>query len=101
MDLNVVAAVVRSQQLQQLAGCDLSLLLGEATSRLETPQWQSPKLLEPQCSFVRGQAGWTVSASGGVEINPWMVLSQRAQRNDSILVQWRQADQPSDQWWWD
>ncbi|MBX3422828.1 MAG: DUF1598 domain-containing protein [Pirellulaceae bacterium] len=101
MDLNIVATIISSQQLQQLSGCDLSLLLGQSDQPLPTPEWQVPKWLEPQCSFIRGQAGWTISASGGVEINPWKIVSQLATQDESVKSIRLQSAASGQQWWWD
>jgi hypothetical protein len=101
MDLNVVAAIIASHELQRVAGCQLSLLMGADSSNLTTPQWQVPQWLHPQCSFVRGRAGWTISASGGVEINPWRLVSQRRVEDDSLQSPRQQAGMGAHQWWWD
>ncbi len=105
IDLNIVGAMIRGHGLQELAGCDLSLLCGADSSQLETPQWSVPERLTPHCSFIRGRAGWTVSASGGVEINPWQVVSQAAKVDESLNSVHQQAqpvstapDSPT--WWW-
>jgi hypothetical protein len=100
MDLNLVAAIISSHQLQELAGCDLSLLSGSDSSRLQTPVWQVPQWLHPQCSFVRGRAGWTVTASGGVEVNPWKLVSQRSRQDDSLNATRSKAAAPSNSWYW-
>lgn len=101
MDLNIVATVIRAHELERVAGCDFGLLRGEAGS-LETPEWQSPKTISPECSFMRGNAGWVVTASGGVEINPWKEVSQKAKVDAGIKTVHRQADaNTSDSsWWW-
>lgn len=98
MDLNIVATVIEAHELESVAGCDFGLLRGDA---LETPSWKVPKTISPECSFVRGRAGWTVSASGGVEVNPWKVVSQQT-RTDRSVASVRAKAQPSgDRWWWD
>ncbi|QDV26109.1 DUF1598 domain-containing protein [Aureliella helgolandensis] len=100
MDLNIVATVIAGHQLEQLAGCDLSLLVGSDNS-LETPQWHTPKTISPECSFVRGQAGWTVSASGGVDINPWKIVSQKSAASDAVKSVRTQAEATDNsKWWW-
>jgi hypothetical protein len=100
MDLTVVAAMIQAHKLQQRAGCDLSLLMATDARTLVTPTYAVPKTLEAQCSFVRGSAGWTVSASGGVELNPWRTVSELSTvDNDVKLVHTRVAP-ASDHWWW-
>jgi hypothetical protein len=79
---------------------DLSLLLVDAKGQLATPEFHAPQSLEPQCSFVRGQAGWVVSASGGVEINPWRIVSEAARQDDAVKAVHSKAISPNTHWWW-
>lgn len=100
IDLNVVAAIIRSQDMQEVVGCKLDLLCGTASDNVPTPQWKVPKTLDPQCSFVHGRAGWIVSASGGVEINPWKIVAQSSKSDDSIKATYTKANGKSENWWW-
>ncbi|HAC92352.1 MAG TPA: hypothetical protein DCF63_17245 [Planctomycetaceae bacterium] len=100
MDLNVVAALILSQEMQQRAGLDLSLLLVDAKGQLATPEFHAPQSLEPQCSFVRGQAGWVVSASGGVEFNPWRIVSEAARQDDTVKAVHSKSISSNTHWWW-
>lgn len=99
IDLNVVAAIIRSQRMEETVGCNLNLLCGADVSKLPTPQWQVPKTLDAQCSFVRGQAGWTISASGGVEINSWKIVAD-AKADDSVKATYTKASSTGENWWW-
>ncbi len=101
MDLNIVATVIRAHELEKVAGCDFGLLRGE-TGSLETPEWQSPKTISPECSFIRGIVGWTVTASGGVEINPWKEVSQKAKVDSAVKTVRSQAtaNASNSNWWW-
>lgn len=99
MDLNIVATVIRAHELEKVAGCDFGLITGTSGS-LETPQWQTPKTIAPECSFVRGRAGWTISASGGVEINSWKIVSQQSKTDDSVKAIRAKAGDRTDTWWW-
>ncbi len=98
MDLNVIATVIAANQLDVAAGLDLSLLNGKSKA-LETPSRPVAKVIPPHCSFVSGKAGWTVSASGGVEINPWRVVSEQTKPDQSVSLVREKAGQ-NDNWWW-
>jgi hypothetical protein len=98
MDLNVIATLIAAHNMEQTAGLDLSLLSRDS-EKLQTPAWHTPKLIPPQCSFVRGRAGWTVSASGGVEINPWRVVQEQAKASESVTLVREKIGQ-SKHWWW-
>lgn len=96
IDLNVVATIIRGHQLDQQAGCDLSMLLG--STELETPRWQTPLKISPEFSFVRGQRGWTITASGGVELNPFKVVSLQSKSDASLSGEKPTSESKS--WWW-
>ncbi len=99
MDLNIVATVISGHKLAEIAGCDFGLLTGEAGA-LPTPTHMTPKTIAPECSFVKGRVGWTVSASGGVELNPWKVVSEQARVDDSVKVVHAKAAGEGPAWWW-
>jgi hypothetical protein len=56
--------------------------------------------VEPQCSFVRGSQGWTVTASGGVEVTPFHVVAEQQMDPALADVHGRAADKRVDRWWW-
>lgn len=99
MDLSVVATIIEGHQLESVSGCDLTLLKGDSSS-LATPSWSTPKTIAPECSFVRGRNGWTVSASGGVEVNPWKVVATQSVVDDSVRVVRSNATPSGESWWW-
>jgi hypothetical protein len=82
MDLCLVAALIESQNLQSLAACDLSGLLGES-AKVQTVKLQTAKSLDPQISFVQSAQSMLVSASGGVMIESWYFASN-IKENDTI-----------------
>jgi hypothetical protein len=96
MDLCIVAALIESQELQGLANCNLSSLIGE-TSKVELAKCEVAKALDPQCSFIQTVQGWVVTASGGVMVDSWQVVSQ-VKVNDSVAsalesgAQWEDAN---------
>jgi hypothetical protein len=99
MDLNIVATIIRAHELEQVAGCDLGLLCGKS-GKLTMPSWATPAQIAPECSFVRGTSGLTVSASGGVEINPWKVVSQQSKPDAAVKTVYTQAGPKTQNWWW-
>lgn len=99
MDMSIVATVISGHELEKVAGCDFGLLKG-ASGDLVTPSHATPKTIAPECSFVKGQAGWVVSASGGVELNPWQVVSQQAKSDDSVKTVYAKAASGGETWWW-
>ncbi len=100
IDMTVVATLIVQEHLAERAGLDLSLLAGKSDS-IELASYPSPTTISPQCSFVRGRSGWTVTASGGVEINAFEVVGN--QTTDDRVNEARSAAivrEDSTRWWW-
>jgi hypothetical protein len=97
MDLAVVTTLITQQQLDRKSGIDLSVLRGN-DSQVELASYDMPKTLEPQCSFIKGRAGWTVTASGGVNVNAFAV-SENAVK-DETLASVAVASDSDSRWWW-
>lgn len=104
IDLNVVATLISAHQLDQLAGCDLSVLRG-TKGDIETTGLTTPKTIPAHCSFIKAASGWIVTASGGVEINPWQIVSENRKADSHLVAKRAPANQltkaTADQWWWD
>ena len=95
MDLCVVAAIIESNRLQDLARCDLSAILGDSAV-VETVKLDAPKALDPQCSFIQSARGFVVSASGGVLVDSWQIASM-AKPSDNLArtdaaKEWKNSD---------
>ncbi len=96
MDLSVVSTLIVQQQLEGQAGVDLSVL--------RDPEALSPEVLDapgsiaPECSFIKGRAGWIVTASGGVSVSPFEIVHN--QIVDSSLTD-KVAVNPASGWYWD
>lgn len=99
MDLNIVATVIAAHDLETVAGCDFGFLRG-SEGELKTPAYRVPKTIAPECSFVKGRAGLTVSASGGVELNPWKMVSTKSKVDDSLRTVHSKAQPRTESWWW-
>ena len=96
MDLCIVAALIESQDLQALSHCDLSSIMGD-TAKVALAKLEVPKAIDPQCSFLQTVKGWVVTASGGVMVDSWEIVSH-IKSNDAIAnalesgASWAQAD---------
>lgn len=100
MDLSVVATLIVQEGLDQRAGCDLSLLMGRQ-QEIPVASYVTPTAVDPQCSFVRGRSGWTVTASGGVSVDSFEVVEN--QQVDATIAQRRQRGAETTaagRWWW-
>ena len=96
MDMCVVAAIIESQQLQSLSHCDLTGLMGDS-ARVELAKFAVPTSIDPQFSFVQTVKGLLVTASGGVMVDSWEIVSH-LKANDAVAsaldsgAKWEKAD---------
>ncbi len=99
MDMCVIAALLEKEQLLERAGCSIPLLTDQK-SRIELEAWHTPKVVPPQCSFLRTRRGWVVTASGGVQVESWPVLNKT--QMDPQISSYLKKAKPANQtgWWW-
>lgn len=97
MDLCVVAALIEAHQLESLAACDLTGILGDS-SQVETPSLDIPKALDPQISLLESVQGMLVSASGGVMIESWQVATQ-TKEDDRVAAAYAKASRWETESW--
>ena len=69
VDLAVVAALIHGRQLDKRAGLDLGVLLDEA--KLPVPAYEAPETIPTVATGIKKGSNWVVSASGGVQFQPW------------------------------
>lgn len=100
MDVAVAATLISQEGLAAGVGLDLATLSNPQGS-LEPVSYPAPQSVDPQCSFIRGRAGWVVTASGGVDISGFAVVeNQTADPSlDGKATQLLVA--ATDRWWWD
>ena len=82
MDLAVAAALIFKENMPFKAGCDLGVLVN--ANQLPSEELLAPKRIDTQASFVKKGNNWVISASGGVQIQPWAVVS-KAEKNERII----------------
>lgn len=99
VDFCVVAALIENNNLSEVAGCDLSVLKG-AKGGVEIAHMPIPKSIDPHCSFIKGAAGWVVSASGGVQVDSWTVVEKQIVDNKLNEVREENDAKVGQPWWW-
>jgi hypothetical protein len=99
VDLAVVAALIHGRQLDKRAGLDLGPLMDEKT--LAVPVYDVPTSTSTVASGVKKGGRWVVSASGGVQFQPWEFAGQTVESADDIGRSAALASRPADNWWWD
>jgi hypothetical protein len=98
MDMSVVAALISKENLLERAGLELPLFV-DAT-QLPTPEYNAPKTVPTQCSFVRLTSSWLVTASGGVQVDPWSVVEQSETLAELASIRSSALAGTGNQFWW-
>jgi hypothetical protein len=80
VDLAVVAALIDSRQLADRAGLDLSLL--KDTSSVQLSSYEVPKQVPTVAHGMKRGSRWILSASGGVQFQPWAFLEDVVEDQD-------------------
>ena len=96
IDLSVIATLIVQEQLATRAGCDLSYLTGS----VETANYAVPQAIDPECSFVKGRSGWVVTASGGVDVNAFDVVSNQVEDETLAAIREKTKTTETIRWWW-
>jgi hypothetical protein len=99
MDLAVVGALIAQHQLADRVGLDLSTLT--SADKFETTECTTPKSVPSQASVLRKGRTWVISASGGVEINPWSVVAKADVAASLAPTRDAALQGAADQFWWD
>jgi len=104
IDLAVVAALIHGRQLDKRAGLDLSVLLDE--EKMALPVYEVPTSVPTVASGIKKGSHWIVSASGGVQFQPWEFAANTEQMLDiaasrTAALASRPDSNASSQWWWD
>ncbi len=99
MDLSVVAALMKQQQMTQAVSLEIPAILG-LTEVATTPAWTVPKTVPTQCSFVKLTRSWLVTASGGVTVDSWGVAENVEVDAKVGEVAQVALKRNADRWWW-
>ncbi len=73
MDLSVLAALIAKEDLLNVAGCQLPMLLDGGTP---TATYPVAKQVASQSSFVKRRREYIITASGGVQIDSWRAANE-------------------------
>ena len=96
MDVAVVAALISKENLTEKCGWSMPLLMNPD---LLVESYHAPHSVDSQASAVQKGTTWIISASGGVQINPWSPLDKPA-RSAALGSARAKSAAPSTNWWW-
>jgi len=100
VDLAVVAALIRGRQLDKRAGLDLRPLLD--AERLPLPTYEVPASVPTVASGLKKGRAWVLSASGGVQFQPWQFATTAREEGDlDAARQTALAGRPEAGWFWE
>ena len=99
MDLSVVGALMKQQQMTKAVSLDIPSILG-LTEVATTPAGTVPKKVPTQCSFARLTRSWLVTASGGVTVDSWAVADKSEVDGKVGEVAQVALKRSTDRWWW-
>jgi hypothetical protein len=98
MDMCVIAALLQKEDLLQQAGLSLPSLMSE--DGVAVAQWQAPKTIATQCSFIRAGREWIITASGGVDIDSWSAVQETQVEPQAAQVRAAAVAKAGATWWW-
>jgi hypothetical protein len=100
VDLAVVAALIQARQLDSRAGIDLAPL--RDAGRLSLPTYETPATVSTVASGLKKGSRWIVTASGGVQFQPWQFATQTTESDEACASRVAALEtRPADRWWWD
>jgi hypothetical protein len=98
MDLSVVAAIITGEKLMQKVNLDIPAITDQ--QYVSTPTRAVPESLSTQCSFVKIDRGWVITASGGINIDSWGVAANKEPVASLDQVARNATDRTVARWWW-
>ena len=96
MDLAVVAALLAKENLLVTSGLDMPQLMGEAP----LDEYNAPRMVASQASFVKKGRNWVLSVSGGVQIFPWQVADRTEVAEELATARPERDAATAQSWWW-
>lgn len=100
MDMCVVAAVIKKEDLAGLAGADGFPLLTGKQSQLRPEKGTTPQTVSTKCSYLKIGRNYVITASGGVQIESWDVASKSKVDAAVKQVHSKAAATADNAWWW-
>lgn len=96
MNLAVVAALISEHHLTEKCGWNMPLLMD---AKLATESYQAAQSVDSQASAVQRGSTWIISASGGIQMNPWAALEKPRTSAELNTARAKNAGDANG-WWW-
>lgn len=98
MDMAIVAALIKQENLAHKAGHSLPLLLD--AKQLPNDELEAVKRTDSVVSMIPKGGRYIISASGGVQIDSWTAARNR-ETSSAVAKVRTSAAAKNDRWWWD
>jgi hypothetical protein len=98
MDLAIVSALIFRHHLDQQAGLSLAFVLDEG--ELASATYPTPRQVDTLTSVRQKRGGWEISASGGVDVDPWGIAARQETTAELAGPRSRAVAVESAKWWW-
>ena len=100
MELSVAAALVLRERLAERADCRLDLLMDP--NQLPIFAYPIPRQVATSASFVKKGQNYLISASGGVQFQPWTIVEHQVTDEAPAAVRGKalRTGAESKIWWW-
>ena len=98
IDLAIVGALILQEDLTTKAGLPMTLLLDD--SQLLIDSYNPPKQVPSQASALKKGRNWLISASGGVQFQPWDLIQDPQQSPELTTLRASAVVAEANHWWW-
>ncbi|MFO0820228.1 MAG: DUF1598 domain-containing protein [Pirellulales bacterium] len=99
MDLCVIAALIQKEGLLEKAQCQLPVL-NDAGFAVSDFKWPVPRKISTQCSFIKRNREFVITASGGVQIDSFGVADKVAVDDSLKSIRQGALTRNGRVWWW-
>jgi hypothetical protein len=99
MDMAVIAAVIKKENLTGLAGAEFPKLM-DTDSQFQTEDWFSPQTISTQISHLQIGRNHVITASGGVQLESWEVADKHDVDPEVKAIHTKAAPTEVGRWWW-
>jgi hypothetical protein len=97
IDLAVVGALLHKERLVEKTNLELPWLM----EKEEIDEYPAPRRVASQASLIKKGRNWVITASGGVQFQPWLVADRTEQSAEIAPVRDKvAAAEDSGNWWW-
>lgn len=96
MNLAVVAALISEHHLTDKCGWNMPLLMNP---ELATESYNAASSVDSQASALQRGTTWIISASGGIQINPWASI-EKPRDSAALSTARAKGAAPGATWWW-